>query len=357
MLRFKKFLLEGVSNPNADPNSVGRRIFTHGLPPGLETHETQIYNALTTRPIEPKFGAFDSSVQGAWRNPRLGIIGANENYWDHMNAGMRKLEDVKAASPSYALGDTFKRYWSVADVDDPRVIEKWGAAIPELRDRMSGVADHFRTAFTFKVPQHADMAGKHVDSIVAHQYGLPDTPLTRSMDATTRQWAKDSGLRLLDRGGLDSGVDVGRRSFSELMAQEIARRNLDAKHGSKKPATISLGQIGQDILGSEVARVVKSAGKATLKALPIVGTAASLAAMTQRAKAGDYTGAGLEAASEIADYVPGIGTAASLGIQAYLADRDMPEEEKKKQKSIMVRQNLRSLAQGIFDDKTQILPN
>jgi hypothetical protein len=347
MLRFKKFLLENASNPNIDLNLVGRRIYT-GLPPGLETHATQIYNAITTRPINPQFSAFDSSVQGAWRDPRMGIIGANENYWDHMKAGMRKLEDVKAASPSYALGDTFKRYWSVADVHDPKVIEKWGAAIPELRDRMSGVADQFKTAFTFKVPQHADMAGKHVDSIVAHQYGLPDTPLTRSMDATTRQWAKDSGLRLLDRRGLDSGVDVrGRGSFSELMAQEIAKQNWDAKHGSGKSGTRSLSQIGQDILGSEVARVGKSAGKTALKALPIVGTAASLAAMTQRAQAGDYTGAGLEAASEVADYIPGIGTAASLGIQAYLADRDMPEEEKKKQQSNLARQNLRSIGQTI----------
>ena len=93
--------------------------------------------------------------------------------------------------------------------------------------------------------------------------------------------------------------------------------------------------------------LVKKTGTVVLKSLPIIGTAASLAAMTQRARAGDYTGAGLEAASEIADYIPGVGTATSLGIQGYLADRDMPEEEKKKQKSNMTRQNLRSLGQGI----------
>lgn len=92
--------------------------------------------------------------------------------------------------------------------------------------------------------------------------------------------------------------------------------------------------------------LVQKTGKVVLKALPIVGTAASLAAMTQRAQAGDYTGAGLEAASEIADYIPGVGTAASLGIQAYLTDRDMPEEEKKKQKDNTTRQYLRSLGQG-----------
>jgi hypothetical protein len=91
----------------------------------------------------------------------------------------------------------------------------------------------------------------------------------------------------------------------------------------------------------------KGVGKAVLKALPVIGTAASVAAMTQRAQAGDYVGAGLEAASEVADYIPVVGTAASLGIQGYLADRDMPEEEKKKQKDNRTRQNLRSLGQGI----------
>ena len=344
MIRFKQFLIEGVVKPNLNPYSVGRRIFD-GLPPSIMTHADSIYNAITTRPIDPQFGAFDSSVQGAWRDPRKNIIWANENYWDHMKAGMADLRSVKAASPSYAKGDTFKRYWSVADVHDPKVIERWGTAIPELRNRMSGVADHFKTAFTLKVPQYADTAGKHVDSIVAHQYGLPDTPLTRSMDATTKQWAKDSGLKLLDRSGLDVGVDVrGKGSFSELMASEIAKLNSEAKFGSGKSDTRSLSQIGKDILDSSL---VKHTGKVGLKMLPVVGTAASVAAMAQRAQAGDYVGAGLEAASEIADYIPGVGTATSLGIQSYLADRDTPEEEKKKNNKIRANQNLRTIAQSM----------
>lgn len=321
MLRFKRFLVEGISKGNSDPNAVGRRIFD-GLPPNLMTHATPIYNAITTRPIDPQFGAFDSSVQGAWRDPRKGIVGTAEAGWDHMKAGIGNLADVKAASPSYALGDTFKRYWSVADVHDPKIIERWGAAVPELRDRMSGVADQFKTAFTFKVPEHASTAGKHVDSIVAHHYGLPDTSLTRSMDATTRQWAKDSGLRLLDRRGLDVGVDVGGRSFSELMAAEIAKQNYDAKYRGKQVQR-SLSQIGQDIVNSEVARVAGKAGKF----LPVVGIPLAAAAITQRAQAGDYVGAGLEAASEVADSVPVLGTPISAGIQGYLGYHDMTPEE------------------------------
>lgn len=83
------------------------------------------------------------------------------------------------------------------------------------------------------------------------------------------------------------------------------------------------------------------------KAIPVVGTAATVASMAQRAQAGDYAGAGLEAASEIADYIPAVGTAASLGIQGYLADRDMSEEEKKINKQIRSNQNLRTIAQSM----------
>jgi hypothetical protein len=87
----------------------------------------------------------------------------------------------------------------------------------------------------------------------------------------------------------------------------------------------------------------KAVGKAALKMLPVVGTAASLAAMAQRAQAGDYVGAGLEAASEVADYIPGVGTAASMGIQGYLADRDMSDEERKEADQKRARQALRSI--------------
>jgi hypothetical protein len=74
---------------------------------------------------------------------------------------------------------------------------------------------------------------------------------------------------------------------------------------------------------------LKAAGKAALKSVPLIGTLASVAAIADRAQAGDYTGAALEAGSEIADWVPGIGTATSLGIQGYLAARDAGETDEK----------------------------
>jgi len=66
----------------------------------------------------------------------------------------------------------------------------------------------------------------------------------------------------------------------------------------------------------------KTAGKTLLKKIPFLGALAGLAFGTQRAFGGDLTGAALEVASGVVGSVPVVGTAASLGIDAYLAARD-----------------------------------
>tara|TARA_B100000073_G_scaffold145728_2_gene119979 strand:- start:1400 stop:3907 length:2508 start_codon:yes stop_codon:yes gene_type:complete len=67
----------------------------------------------------------------------------------------------------------------------------------------------------------------------------------------------------------------------------------------------------------------KGLGKAFLKKIPLVGLGAGLLFAGQRAMAGDLTGAALELASGAAGTIPGFGTAASVGIDAALAGRDM----------------------------------
>lgn len=67
----------------------------------------------------------------------------------------------------------------------------------------------------------------------------------------------------------------------------------------------------------------KALGKSLLKKIPGIGLAAGLLFAGQRAIAGDLGGAGLELASGVAGTIPGFGTAASLGIDAALAARDI----------------------------------
>jgi len=67
----------------------------------------------------------------------------------------------------------------------------------------------------------------------------------------------------------------------------------------------------------------KGLGKAVLKKIPIVGALAGLGFALSRAASGDWTGAAMEVASGAAGSIPGIGTAASVGIDTALAARDM----------------------------------
>jgi hypothetical protein len=72
----------------------------------------------------------------------------------------------------------------------------------------------------------------------------------------------------------------------------------------------------------------KTAGKFMLKKLPVVGALAGLGYAASRAMDGDWTGAGMEAASGVASLAPGVGTAASVGIDAALMARDADREAK-----------------------------
>lgn len=67
----------------------------------------------------------------------------------------------------------------------------------------------------------------------------------------------------------------------------------------------------------------KTALKSIVKKIPIIGALAGLGFGAQRALGGDYAGAALEVGSGIAGTLPGLGTAASLGMDATLAARDM----------------------------------
>jgi hypothetical protein len=183
------------------------------------------------------------------------------------------------------------------DIDDPRIK-------PVIQSRSTV------TPYGIVGPQTTTWGG-HGKSTVGGRF-----PETRDLDVL----ARDSDLRKVTDKAIDQGVKAFR-----------------TKGGS-----------GINVSGiTDPAQAVKSTGKAVgkaaLKMLPVIGTAASIAAMTQRAQAGDYVGAGLEGASELADYIPGAGTAVSMGIQAVLADRDMSDEERKEAEQKAARQALRSM--------------
>jgi hypothetical protein len=67
----------------------------------------------------------------------------------------------------------------------------------------------------------------------------------------------------------------------------------------------------------------KSVGKSLLKKIPGIGLIAGLAFAASKFAEGDFAGAGLEIASGAASLIPGVGTAASLAIDAGIMARDV----------------------------------
>ena len=80
----------------------------------------------------------------------------------------------------------------------------------------------------------------------------------------------------------------------------------------------------------------KAVGKSLLKKIPIIGALAGVGFAISRAAKGDYAGAALELASGAASIIPGLGTAASVAIDAGLAARDISQSRSRSADSMEV---------------------
>jgi hypothetical protein len=108
----------------------------------------------------------------------------------------------------------------------------------------------------------------------------------------------------------------GKEAKDQLAKQgsKIAGKNI-AKTGAKTIAKKSALKVGAK-LGA------KAVGKSLLKKIPVIGLLAGVGFGIQRAMKGDFVGAALELASGAASTIPGLGTAASVAIDAGLAAKD-----------------------------------
>lgn len=118
----------------------------------------------------------------------------------------------------------------------------------------------------------------------------------KSLFGSLKNWLK---------GGEKAGAKLGEK------AAEKGGEKLLAKEAEK--------------IGAEEAAKVggKALGKSLLKKIPIIGAIAGLGFAAADLLSGDATGAAIDAASGIVSIVPGIGTAASIALDAYGAGRDL----------------------------------
>jgi hypothetical protein len=99
----------------------------------------------------------------------------------------------------------------------------------------------------------------------------------------------------------------------------------------------------------------KAVGKGLLKKIPVVGALAGIGFGLQRAMKGDFAGALGEVASGAASIIPGVGTAASIAIDAGLAARDISKASQESKSITEVAGDVNSAADQSNKTNEQLL--
>jgi hypothetical protein len=136
--------------------------------------------------------------------------------------------------------------------------------------------------------------------------------------------AGGGGFGLGDLPGL-RGRGIGRMLGKTKMGKTFGRMLGRGKIGKLGRSVLSRG-VGKTASKTVGKAVAKGLGKSLLKKIPLVGAVVGAGLGISRLLKGDIAGAGGEVLSGLAGTVPGIGTAASVGIDAALAAKDASNE-------------------------------
>jgi hypothetical protein len=138
------------------------------------------------------------------------------------------------------------------------------------------------------------------------------------------------------------GTEIAAKEGGKLITSAVGKEGAEiaAKEGTEVAAKVG-GKAGGKLVAEEGAKVGgkvlakegvkiggKALGKSLLKKIPLIGAVAGLGFGAQRALHGDWLGAAGEVASGAASTIPGLGTSASIGIDAALAGRDIYKASK-----------------------------
>jgi hypothetical protein len=158
--------------------------------------------------------------------------------------------------------------------------------------------------------------------------------------AQTNQLATERAFteNLISAGGAILGGVVGNALGGKM--EGLLAKKLGPKVATKTATTAgktvakTTGKTVAKTAGKTGAKTVakvgaKAVGKSLLKKIPVIGLLAGVGFGLSRLMDGDYAGAAMELASGAAGTIPGIGTAASVGIDTALAAKDMGAFDKK----------------------------
>jgi hypothetical protein len=117
---------------------------------------------------------------------------------------------------------------------------------------------------------------------------------------------------------------VSKEATEKVAKQATEKVSKEATEKLAKETTEKVAKQATETVGKQVAKATaKATAKGLVKKIPLIGAIAGLGFGLSRALKGDFLGASMEIGSGFASIAPGVGTAASVGIDAALLARDV----------------------------------
>ena len=139
----------------------------------------------------------------------------------------------------------------------------------------------------------------------------------------TAQTAKVPGAAPADDEPVDASHEALQAGAMSAGGALLRKGTASAATEAAEVASKEALETGARVAGKDALKFgAKFAAKSLVKKIPLIGLLAGIGFAAKRAFAGDWIGAGMELASGGASIVPGLGTAASIGIDAALAAKD-----------------------------------
>ena len=280
--------LEKTKVPEKDTSNTGNNVSDQNTSPSKTTKQNLL-------PVDPEVKALQKAIL-AIDPTALSKYGADGRMGNETRAAIAKYPEIAA---KYKAG---------------------GAAAAPTDTTKPGFASNGDGA-AFGNPNITTQGQKAKTTITPDANNAPMSAQQRlAQQQVARMKAKADQLAA---AGQDSGTFVGGKLQP---ANEINFADqLIESFGYQTEGEATLGQ--QAAVGAGTYAGAKGIGKMLGKAIPGAGLAFGAADAYNRAKKGDWVGAGLAGASGIASLVPGIGTAASLGLDAANIARDYKHGE------------------------------
>lgn len=194
-------------------------------------------------------------------------------------------------------------------------------AIRMIQAKMSGDTETFKQMRNEMFKGLAILGG--IFAIMSRGFMIIPDLIFGSIRAVKKLFGAVKKLKSIFKKGLGgaakrAAIAVGGKKAAKTLTKKVG------KEGAEKIAKEGAEKVGKQIAKQGAKKVAKKGiAKGLAKKIPLLGLGLGAVFAAQRAMAGDFAGAAMELASGAASTVPGLGTAASVAIDAALIAKDV----------------------------------